>query len=63
MTEEGSQEEGIGAAIGGRRICSSVEDDGFVGPYASCDHEVGEEASVGCAHVVGDVGDVGGGGH
>jgi hypothetical protein len=36
--------------------------DGFVGPYASCDHKVGEEAGVGGVHGVGDVAYVGGGG-
>jgi hypothetical protein len=46
-TEEGSQEEGVGVAIGGPRICLAVEGDDSVGPYASCDHKVGEEAGVG----------------
>ena len=31
------------------------EGGGLVGPYASCDHEVGEEVGVGGAHRVGDV--------
>ena len=39
-----------------------MEGNGFVGPYASCDHKVDEEAGVGGAHRVGDVADVGGGG-
>jgi hypothetical protein len=39
-----------------------MEGDGFMGPYASCDHEVDEEASVGGTHEVGDVADMGGGG-
>jgi hypothetical protein len=46
-TEEGGQEEGVGMAIGGPRICLAVEGDGSVGPYVSCDHEVGEKAGVG----------------
>jgi hypothetical protein len=57
-TEEGSHEEGVGAATGGRRICLPMAGDGFVGPYASRDHEVGEEAGVGGVHGVGDVVDV-----
>ena len=62
MAKEGSQEEGVGAAIGERHICLPMKGNSFVGPYASCDHEVGEEANVGGAHGVGDVADVGGGG-
>ena len=62
MAEEGGQEEGVGVAIGGPHICLAVEGDGLVGPYASCDHEVGEEAGVGGAHEVGDDAGVGGGG-
>jgi hypothetical protein len=61
MTEKGSQE-GVGAVIGGRCICLPIEGDSFMGPNASCNHEVGEKASVGGAHGVGDVADMGGGG-
>jgi len=60
--EEGGQEEGVGVAIGGTRICLAVEGDGLVGPYASCDNKVGEEDGVGGAHEVGNDASMGGGG-
>lgn len=59
---EGGQEEGVGAAIGGLRICLPVEGDGWGRPCASCDHEVGKEAGVVGAHGAGEDADVGGGG-
>jgi hypothetical protein len=58
MTEEGDQEEGVNAAIGGPRSCLAMEGDGLVGSYASCDHEVDEEAGMGGVHGVGDEADV-----
>jgi hypothetical protein len=48
--------------IGGCRIFLPMEGVDFVGPYASCDHEVSEEAGVGGAHEVGDAANMGGGG-
>jgi hypothetical protein len=60
--EEGSQEKGIGAAIGEPHICLAMEINGLVEPYISCGHEVGEEAGMAGAHRVGDVADTGGGG-
>jgi hypothetical protein len=35
-----------------------MEGDGLVGSYASCDHEVDEEAGMGGVHGVGDEADV-----
>jgi len=46
MTEEGNHEEGGGVAIGGLCICLAMEGDCLVGPYASCDYEVGKVAAV-----------------
>jgi hypothetical protein len=60
--EESGRKEGIGATTGGPLICLAVEGDGLMGPYASYDHEVGEEARVRAAQGVDDESDVGGGG-
>jgi hypothetical protein len=57
-----------GRRLGGRRWRGdsrashllAVEGDGMMGPYASCDHEVGEEAGVGGAHEAGNEASVGG---
>jgi hypothetical protein len=40
-----------------------VEGGGLVGPYASCNHEVGNEGGVVGAHGVGEKADMGGDGH
>jgi hypothetical protein len=52
--EEDGQEEGVGTAIGEYRIYLDVDGNGLVGLYASCDHEIGEEAGMGGDHGVGD---------
>jgi hypothetical protein len=48
--------------IGGHCIYLPMEGVGFMGPYASCDHEVSEEAGVGGAREVGVVANMGGDG-
>ena len=58
--EEGSQEEGVGAAIGVPRIYLEAEGDCLVGTYTSCDQKVGDPG-MGGTHGVGDEADVGGG--
>ena len=55
---KGGWEEGVGAAIGERHICLPMKGNSFVGPYASCDHEVGGKAGAGSAHGVGEKADV-----
>jgi hypothetical protein len=45
-TEEGGQEEGGDAVIGGLRICLAMEGDGLIGSSTSCDHKVGKEAGM-----------------
>jgi hypothetical protein len=60
---DGGRRSGEGLSRGDSRASHllAVEGDGLVGPYASCDHEVGEEADVGGAHEVGKEVGVGGG--
>jgi hypothetical protein len=61
---DGGRRSGGGRWRGDSRVSHLlvVEGDGFMGPYASCDHEVGEKAGVGGVHEVGKEADVGGGG-
>ena len=54
VNNRGRQSRG-GCWNGGSRASHllEVEGDGLVGPYASCDHEVGEEAGLGGTHEAG----------